>query len=137
MSRSSGFAKRFGSKRISKHQPSSDKLIIFQPTPGTTRSADRLVFVMQICLSLSSLAPPCSYFCVCLPVDYLHEDTEHFAKRKTKHFLSAKSTVLRSCPFLCLLVGWGGGGVNICIDHYYYYCINRRIYLKLFKSNQI
>ena len=39
MSRSSGFAKRFGSKRTSKHQASSDKLMIFQPTPGTTPHA--------------------------------------------------------------------------------------------------
>ena len=137
MSRSSGFAKRFGSKRISKHQPSSDKLIIFQPTPGTTRSADRLVFVMQICLSLSSLAPPCSYCCVfAFPLTIFMRTLNILQKGKRNIFLIAKSTVLRSCPFLCLLVG-GGGGVNICIDYYYYYCINRRIYLKLFKSNQI
>ncbi|PVD29972.1 hypothetical protein C0Q70_09233 [Pomacea canaliculata] len=38
ISRSSGFVKRFGSKRISsKHQGSGDKLMIFQPTPETVR----------------------------------------------------------------------------------------------------
>lgn len=42
ISRSSGFVKRFGSKRISsKHQGSGDKLMIFQPTPGMTANTNK------------------------------------------------------------------------------------------------
>lgn len=57
--RTSGFARRFGSKRVSKHQPQSEKLIIFQPTPDTVRRS--ISFPSQVNNTASvaaALAPP-------------------------------------------------------------------------------
>ncbi|KAK7110047.1 hypothetical protein V1264_013981 [Littorina saxatilis] len=59
VSRSSGFAKRFGSKRMSKHQTSTDKLMIFQPTPDTVRRS--ISFPSQVNNTqtvTAALAPP-------------------------------------------------------------------------------